>query len=113
MECASLAHARRRPAKMRPHGRALSVVLGRVRMVERSVRVSGLPSWIDWRRLLGDGDWQTQLSDGGHLVAQARLDRSAAAELEACMQGVGLRGDPLCIEIDPTLPRAAVRRARS
>lgn len=91
------------------------------------VRVAGLTPWLDRARLLGPGVWSERAAGGddgegdghggdvaaGRLVAEAELDTAAAADLAARLRGVGLGGRALTLELDPPLPRAAVRAART
>jgi predicted RNA methylase len=77
------------------------------------VRVSGLPSWLDWKRLLGPGDFQTSVLSDGRLQAKAELSREAAADLGARLRGVGIGGAKLEVEVQPALERRDVRRARA
>lgn len=77
------------------------------------VRVSGLPSWLDCKRLLGSGDFQTSELPDGRLQAEAELAREAAADLSARLRGVGLGGAMLEVEVQPPLDRRDVRRART
>jgi hypothetical protein len=82
-------------------------------MRNHRVRVSPLPPWLPLRQLLGPGRWQiSALAEGGLLAAQAELPREVAADLSARLRGVGIAGNTLAIEIDPALPRAAIRAAR-
>ncbi len=75
------------------------------------VRVRPLPSWLDWKRLLGSGNWSaTELSDGA-LEVRGELDRDAAADLAARLRGVGIGGAPLSLEISPPLKRKELRKA--
>jgi len=82
------------------------------------VRVGGLPAWLDHARLLGPGAWRARAEASGEpaadpLVAEAELDTNAAAELAARLRGVGLGGHALTLTVEPALPRAAVRAART
>jgi hypothetical protein len=72
------------------------------------VRVAGIPTWLDARRLLGDGDWS---ADDGTWFAS--LATPAAADLAARLRGLGFGGRALDVEVAPALPRAAVRAART
>ncbi|MFZ5477878.1 MAG: methyltransferase domain-containing protein [Myxococcota bacterium] len=72
------------------------------------VQVAPLPAWCDPLRLLGPGAWTI---DGE--VATATLSVHNAADLAARLRGVGLAGRPIVVQIDPALPRAAVRAART
>jgi len=75
------------------------------------VRVWSLPSWLDWRQLLGSGSWSVTEQAGGHLEARASLERGAAADLAARLRGVGIGGSLLSLEILPPLHRKDLRRA--
>lgn len=72
------------------------------------VRAGPLPRWLPPARLLGPGDWTP---DGEHLVAE--LPVAAAADVTARLRGLGFAGRALLVEVDPPLPRAAVRAARA
>lgn len=72
------------------------------------VRVTGIPGWLDARRLLGDGAWAEV--DGAW---QAELGTPAAADLAARLRGLGFGGQALDVHVVPPLPRAAVRAART
>lgn len=77
------------------------------------VRVSPLPPWLPWQRLLGPGPWRaTAALTDGSLAVEAELERTAAADLSARLRGLGLGGCEVEVEIDPPLPRTAVREAR-
>ncbi|MBG7607045.1 MAG: hypothetical protein IZT59_03310, partial [Verrucomicrobia bacterium] len=56
------------------------------------VRVWPLQKWLDWRQLLGPGEWATAELAGGYLKAEASLERAAAADLAARLRGVGIGG---------------------
>ena len=71
-----------------------------------SVRVRHVPAWIDPERLLGQGQW----SSG---VLEARLDTRATADLAARLRGLAIAGTPVELDVDPPLPRPAVRAART
>ena len=75
------------------------------------VRVSPLPSWLDWQRLLGPGQWIANILENGSLEAQAALDRHTAADLAARLRGVGIGGSLLQVEISPPLHRKDLRKA--
>ena len=75
------------------------------------VRVSPLPEWLDWRRLLGPGGWTTSDHGRGLLEACAELDRVAAADLGARLRGVGIGGSLLRVTISPPLHRKDLRKA--
>lgn len=75
------------------------------------IRVSPIPVWLDWRRLLGPGAWKTTEHPDGHLEAETTLDRNAVADLSARLRGVGIGGSLLSVEIAPKLHRRDVRRA--
>ncbi len=75
------------------------------------VRVSPLPSWLDWQRLLGPGAWTTSTLENGSLEAQTALDRHSAADLAARLRGVGIGGALLKVEISPPLHRKDLRKA--
>jgi hypothetical protein len=77
------------------------------------VRVSKLPAWLDWKRLLGPGPFLAKADAGNRLRVEAELPREAAADLEARLRGVGIGGELLAIEIEPRLPRSQVRAARA
>lgn len=82
-------------------------------MRNHRVRVFPLPPWLPFRQLLGPGPWQIGALPGeGRLCALAELPRDAAADVGARLRGVGLGGCKLIVEIDPALPRSAVRSAR-
>jgi predicted RNA methylase len=74
--------------------------------------VCPLPPWLAFRRLLGPGRWQVRPLADGLLAAEADLSCEAAADLSARLRGVGIAGHTLAIEIEPALPRGAVRTAR-
>jgi len=75
------------------------------------IRVSPLPQWLDWLRLLGKGEWTISNDDAGNPVAHAGLDRDAAADLAARLRGVGIGGSLLNLEISPPLNRKDLRKA--
>jgi SAM-dependent methyltransferase len=77
------------------------------------VRVSPLPDWLDWRRLLGPGAWRAAPNSDAGSAYQAELERADAADLAARLRGVGIGGASLNVEVQPPLPRSAVRRARA
>lgn len=77
------------------------------------VRVSAVPAWVDHPRLLGPGAWRPIAHEGPGAAFTAELERADAADLEARLRGVGLGGAALRFEVQPPLPRATVRRARS
>lgn len=84
--------------------------------MSRPVRtvVRRVPAWLEWRRLLGPGDWQAcPMVDGPpeQLELSADLARDAAADLAARLRGVGIGGTLLELEIVPALPRKDLRRA--
>jgi hypothetical protein len=82
-------------------------------MRNHRVRVFPLPVWLPLRQLLGPGAWRVGALPGeGKLCAQAELSRTDAADLGARLRGLGLGGGALTVEIDPALPRSAVRAAR-
>lgn len=73
-----------------------------------NVHVHGLLPWVDWRRLLGPGDW---VHEGRS--AHTTLPTHAAADLDARLRNVAIGGSPLAVDCTPPLPRAAVRAART
>jgi len=75
------------------------------------VRVSRLPQWLDWRRLLGEAQWTISSDEAEHQVAHAMMDRDAAADLAARLRGVGIGGSLLNLEISPPLNRKDLRNA--
>ncbi len=75
------------------------------------VRVSPIPAWLDWQRLLGPGDWIATEQAGGKLQIEAALDRREAADLTARLRKVGIGGELLELEIQPALNRKELRRA--
>jgi predicted RNA methylase len=110
---------------------------GRATRIHR-VRVRGLPVWVDRARLLGPGEWRERAeqaaaaersgagaAERAHpaspeargseptLVSEAALDTTSAADLAARLRGVGLGGRLLAVEVEPPLPRTAVRAART
>jgi len=76
-----------------------------------NIKVRPLPTWLEWRRLLGSGDWRMSEEDDGRLLAQASLDRATTADLAARLRGVGIGGSLLSVEIFPPLHRNDLRRA--
>jgi hypothetical protein len=82
-------------------------------MPAHRVRVSPLPDWLDWRRLLGPGAWQESGTAAGVRACHAELERREAADLAARLRGVGIGGEPLLVEVQPPLPRNVVRSARA
>ncbi len=77
------------------------------------VRVEPLPVWLDRDRLLGPGDWSTEALDEAWVACEAVLETGVAADLAARLRGVALGGHSIGCSIDPPLPRAAVRAART
>jgi len=75
------------------------------------VKISPVPQWLDWRRLLGPGEWSTSDLPGGQLEVAAALDRDEAADLAARLRGVGIGGALLTVEILPPLHKRDLRRA--
>ncbi|MGI9242624.1 MAG: methyltransferase domain-containing protein [Verrucomicrobiales bacterium] len=75
------------------------------------VKVSPIPEWLDWRRLLGAGTWVATQQVAGGLELEAALDRREAADLAARLRGVGIGGELLTIDIVPPLNRKELRRA--
>ena len=75
------------------------------------VRVWPLQQWLDWRQLLGPGEWTATGLAGGCLKAEASLERAAAADLAARLRGVGIGGSLIRIEISPALHRKDMRKA--
>ncbi|MEP4079049.1 methyltransferase domain-containing protein [Haloferula sp.] len=75
------------------------------------VRVWPLPQWLDWRPLLGPGEWTINEQDDGCLEAEAPLDRASAADLAARLRGVGIGGSLISIEISPPMHRKDLRKA--
>ena len=72
------------------------------------VWVRGLPLWCEPRRLLGPGDWALEGRS-----ARADLAVHEAADVVARLRGIGIGGSPLEVTVEPALPRAAVRAART
>jgi hypothetical protein len=75
------------------------------------VCVGSLPSWLDWKRLLGPGSWEAIENEEGLLEVRAALSRNAAADLAARLRGVGIGGAMLSLSITPSLPRKDLRKA--
>ncbi len=73
-----------------------------------NVYVHGMLPWVDWRRLLGPGDW---VHEGQS--AHAALPTHAAADVDARLRNVAIGGSPVVVECRPVLPRAAIRAART
>lgn len=76
------------------------------------VRVEPLPRWLDWRRLLGPGQWEQHEVAGDAWRVTGELPRNAAADLEARLRGVNVGGTRLTLEMLPKLHRPDVRKAR-
>ena len=75
------------------------------------IRVRPIPGWLDWKRLLGPGSWESiELADG-RLELTGQLDRKAAADLSARLRGVGIGGSLLEFEVRPPLHRKELRQA--
>jgi 16S rRNA G966 N2-methylase RsmD len=75
------------------------------------VKVGPLPSWLDWKRLLGPGLWETAQTDDCTLEARASLERNAAADLAARLRGVGIGGEMISFASSPPLQRKDLRKA--
>ena len=75
------------------------------------IRVRPIPDWLDWKRLLGPGSWQSVELTDGHLEVTGQLDRKAAADLSARLRGVGVGGSLLELEVRPPLHRKELRQA--
>ena len=75
------------------------------------VKVSPIPNWLDWKRLLGAGVWVATEQPTGKLELEAALDRRGAADLAARLRGVGIGGEMVGVEIVPSLNRKEMRRA--
>jgi predicted RNA methylase len=67
---------------------------------------------MDVPRLLGDFDWEILDCPKG-LKAYGRLERKDAACVQARLRGLGFNGHPLQVDLEPKLPRLAVREART
>lgn len=80
-------------------------------MPTHELRVYPLPRWIDVQRLLGSAAWEVEETVEG-LCAKASIEREHAADIGARLRGLGMGGHPIAVEIEPELPRAAVREAR-
>lgn len=72
------------------------------------VDVSPLPPWLDARRLLDDGDWQ---SDGS--LWHGERSAPEAADLAARLRGLVLDGEEVACRVYPKLARPLVRAART
>ena len=72
------------------------------------VTVRGVPDWVPYLSLLGNGDWSS--GDDGWT---AELGRVEAADLSARLRNIGLGGSPLEVEVRPALKRKLVREART
>ena len=70
--------------------------------------MTGVPEWIDPRRLLTDSPWS---HIDGRWVTE--LTRSEAADLQARLRGVALGGRAIEVQVRPSLKRALVRSART
>lgn len=75
------------------------------------IKVSPLPRWLDWRRVLGAGEWELSEDNSGKLEVRGVLERDEAADLAARLRGVGIGGSLLNVEIFPTLNRKDLRKA--
>ncbi len=82
-------------------------------MTTRRVRVAPLPAWLDLHRLLCGHPFQLEALEDTWVAATLELDTHAAADLSARLRALGLAGRAITVDIDPPLPRAAVRAARS
>jgi hypothetical protein len=81
--------------------------------VDYRVRVEPLPVWLDWRRLLGPGNWRCTPAGDGWIAAEAMLSALDAADLSARLRGVGIAGRALEFGVQPGLSRGLVRAARA
>ncbi len=63
--------------------------------------VRKLPTWLDWRKLLGSGEWEVREESEGFLEVEARLSREQAADLTARLRGVGIGGSLLELAVTP------------
>lgn len=77
------------------------------------VQVEGLPTWLDARRLLDSPGLQLSAGPDGRCRAQGVLPPREAADLAARLRGVGLDGRLLSVQVEPALPRALIRAART
>jgi len=73
--------------------------------VEHRVRVEPLPIWLDWKRLLGPGNWRCTPAGDGWIAAEAMLSALDAADLSARLRGVGIAGRALEVGVQPGLSR--------
>lgn len=73
----------------------------------RAVRVTGVPSWVEARRLLGSGF--AREGDGW----AAALDEDVAADVLARLRGVSIGGSPIVVDVAPPLGRTSVREGRT
>jgi trimethylguanosine synthase len=82
-------------------------------MTQRHVRVEPLPAWLDLRKLLGPHGCEIEPVSESAVRAHMELTTPEAADLSARLRGVGLAGAALHVSVEPALPRAAVRAART
>ena len=109
--------ARAVQAATRDDGGARAAPAGRAGEKQgHAVRVRALPTWLTpVERLLGPGEWRVRPDENetGTLEAAAVLTRNEACLLAARIRGLGFGGRRLELEAMPTLPRNAVRAART
>ncbi|MEZ4318618.1 MAG: hypothetical protein R3F61_13980 [Myxococcota bacterium] len=73
-----------------------------------SVRVEGVPDWVDVRRLLDEGPWERH--DGSWVGERTP---QVAADLDARLRNLGMGGAALTVHVSPPLGRNLVRAARA
>lgn len=78
-----------------------------------TLNVKPLPSWMDLDRLIGVDGAQCTVGPDGMLSVRATVVRSVAADVQARLRGLGFDGRPLQVDVEPPLPRGAVRAART
>ena len=80
---------------------------------QHRVTIEPLPRWLDSARLLGPQTFSFSSRADEALRAEAMLSRADAADVAARLRGLGFGGCMLEVTVQPPLPRAAVRVARS
>ena len=76
------------------------------------VKVSNLPNWLEYKKLLGDFSWEVN-EEQQQITCQCKLEVSDAASIQARLRGLYIDGKKIECDVAPKIKRNKLREALS